>query len=175
MPLDAELMWQGLYIIYIILYKGLKSPWWNLVKVNLSSVWMDGWFDFHGLIKYVPSSIVWMDGWFDYHGITKYIPSSTVWMDGWFDYHCITKYVPSSTVWLDGWMVGLPWHYKIHFLWFLQNAVILGFSNSWFQKLQETVTGKIVFRWILYSWFKWTMKSTKIKTPRLIIWIMISQ
>ena len=139
MPLDAELMWQGLYIIYIILYKGLKSPWWNLVKVNLSSVWMDGWFDFHGLIEYVPSS--------------------TVWMDGWFDYHCITKYVPSSTVWLDGWMVGLPRHYKIHFLWFLQNAVILGFSNSWFQKLQET----------------WTMKSTKIKTPRLIIWIMISQ
>ena len=45
----------------------------------------------------------------------------------------------------------IPWH---QFLWFLQNAVILGFSNTWFQKLQETVTGKIVFRWILYSWFK---------------------
>ena len=34
----------------------------NFVKVNLSSVWMDGWFDFHGLIKYIPSSTVWMDG-----------------------------------------------------------------------------------------------------------------
>jgi hypothetical protein len=45
----------------------------------------------------------------------------------------------------------IPWH---QFLWFLQNAVILGFSNSWFQTLQATVTGKIVFRWILYSWFK---------------------
>ena len=35
------------------------------------------------ITKYVPSSTVWMDGWLDFHGLTKYIPISTVWMDGW--------------------------------------------------------------------------------------------
>jgi hypothetical protein len=65
----------------ILLYKGLKSPWWNLVKVNLSSVWMDGWFDFHGLIKYIPSSTVWMDGWFDYH--VRNVISSTSYQNNW--------------------------------------------------------------------------------------------
>jgi len=38
------------------------------------------------------------------------------------------------------------WH---QFTWFLQNAVIYGFLNSWFQTLQATINGKIVFRWIL--------------------------
>ena len=32
--------------------------------------------------------------------------------------------------------------------WFLQNALIHGFLNSWFQTLQATVNGKIVLRWI---------------------------
>jgi len=32
------------------------------------------------------------------------------------------------------------------FSWFLQNALIHGFFNSWFQTLQATVNGKIVFR-----------------------------
>jgi hypothetical protein len=35
------------------------------------------------------------------------------------------------------------------FLWFLQNALIHRFLNSWFQTLQKTVNGKIVFCWIL--------------------------
>jgi len=34
------------------------------------------------------------------------------------------------------------------FSWFLQIALIHGFLNSWFQILQATVNGKIVFRWI---------------------------
>jgi hypothetical protein len=29
------------------------------------------------------------------------------------------------------------------------HAVILGFSNSWFQTLQATIDEEIVFRWIL--------------------------
>jgi len=34
------------------------------------------------------------------------------------------------------------------FPWFLQNALIHGFLNSWFQASQATTNGKIVFRWI---------------------------
>jgi len=34
------------------------------------------------------------------------------------------------------------------FLWFLQNALMHGFLNSWFQTLQATINGKIVFHWI---------------------------
>ena len=32
--------------------------------------------------------------------------------------------------------------------WFLQNALIPGFLNSWFQTIQATINGNIVFRWI---------------------------
>jgi hypothetical protein len=35
-----------------------------------------------------------------------------------------------------------------HFSWFLQNALIPGLLNSWFQTLQATINWKIVFRWI---------------------------
>ena len=35
------------------------------------------------------------------------------------------------------------WH---QFSWFLQNALILGFFNSWFQTLQTKVNEKIVLR-----------------------------
>jgi hypothetical protein len=35
------------------------------------------------------------------------------------------------------------------FSWFLQNALISLFLNSWFQTLHATIHGKIVFRWIL--------------------------
>jgi hypothetical protein len=45
----------------------------------------------------------------------------------------------------------IPWH---QLSWFLQNALIPGFLNSWFHTLQATINGKIVF--------KWTTKSTKI-------------
>jgi len=38
----------------------------------------------------------------------------------------------------------IRWH---HFSWFLQNSLIHGL-NSWFQTLQLTINGKIVFRWI---------------------------
>ena len=55
----------------------------------------------------------------------------------------------------------ISWH---QFSWFLQNPLIPGFLNSWFQTLQATINGKIVF--------KWTTKSTKIRTPWLI---MVSQ
>jgi len=37
------------------------------------------------------------------------------------------------------------WH---QFLWFLQNALINGFLNSWFQTLQARINGKIAFHWI---------------------------
>ena len=36
-----------------------------------------------------------------------------------------------------------------NFSWFLQNVVIHGFLNSWFQALHARVNGKIVFHWIL--------------------------
>ena len=42
--------------------------------------------------------------------------------------------------------IFIRWH---KFLWFLQNALIPGFLNSWFQTLQATINGKIVFRWSL--------------------------
>jgi hypothetical protein len=35
----------------------------------------------------------------------------------------------------------IHWH---QFSWFLQNASIHGFLNSWFQTLQATINGKIV-------------------------------
>jgi hypothetical protein len=35
----------------------------------------------------------------------------------------------------------IHWH---QFSWFLQNALIHGFLNSWFQTLQATINGKIV-------------------------------
>ena len=56
--------------------------------------------------------------------------------------------------------------------WFLQNTLIHGFLISWFQTLQATINGKLYFIGFLFSWFKWTTKSTKIRAPRLI---MISQ
>jgi len=34
------------------------------------------------------------------------------------------------------------------FSWFLQNALIHGILNSWFQTLQATINGTIEFRWI---------------------------
>jgi len=40
----------------------------------------------------------------------------------------------------------IRWH---QFSWFLQNALIHGLLNSWFQSLHATIYGKIVFRWIL--------------------------
>ena len=48
----------------------------------------------------------------------------------------------------------------------------LRFLNLGFQTLQTAISGKIVFRWILFSWFKRTTKSTKIRTSWLL---MISQ
>jgi hypothetical protein len=39
----------------------------------------------------------------------------------------------------------ISWH---RFSWFLQNALIHGFLNSWFQTLPAALNGKIVFRWI---------------------------
>jgi hypothetical protein len=35
------------------------------------------------------------------------------------------------------------------FSWFLQNVLIRGFLNSWFQTLHATVNMKVVCRWIL--------------------------
>ena len=35
----------------------------------------------------------------------------------------------------------IDWH---SFSWFLENALIHGFLNSWFQTLQATINGKIV-------------------------------
>ena len=40
----------------------------------------------------------------------------------------------------------IHWH---KFLWFLQNALIPGLLNSWFQRLQATINGKIVICCIL--------------------------
>ena len=70
---------------------------------------------------------------------------------------------------------SLLWKYfysLAQYLWFLQKQWPLRFLNSGFQTLQATISGKIVFRWILFSWFKRTTKSTKIRTSRLL---MISQ
>jgi hypothetical protein len=39
----------------------------------------------------------------------------------------------------------IRWH---QFSWFLQNALIHGNLNSWFQTIHATINGKIVFRWI---------------------------
>ena len=52
--------------------------------------------------------------------------------------------------------------------WFLQNALIIGFLKNYRQQSK----GKLYFVGYLFSWFKWIMKSAKIRTPRLI---MISQ
>ena len=38
----------------------------------------------------------------------------------------------------------IHWHQSS---WFLQNAFIARFLNSWFQTLKTTINGKIVFRW----------------------------
>jgi hypothetical protein len=47
--------------------------------------------------------------------------------------------------------------------------------GSWihgFNHYRQQSMGKLYFIRVLFSWFKWTMKSAKIRTPRLI---MISQ
>ena len=50
------------------------------------------------------------------------------------------------------------------------HAVILGFSNSWFQTLQATIDEKICFPLDFnFRGFMWSTKSTEIKTPQFIM------
>ena len=63
--------------------------------------------------------------------------------------------------------IFIHWH---RFSWFLQNALIHGFWNLWFQTLQAIIKWEnCISLDFFFSWFKWTTKSAKISSPRLII------
>jgi hypothetical protein len=71
-------------------------------------------------------------------------------------------------------MYNVLWNYfySLALTWFLQNAVSLGSWILGFKHYRQQAMGKLYFLGFEFSWFKWTTKSMKIRTPWLI---MISQ